>query len=60
MAKTESLKKLIDNIEKIVQNRCHEGYTGSLTITIIFNQGGFRDLKHNEALNLNFKNNSDS
>ena len=59
MAKTNALKKLIDRIEKIVQNRCHECYTGSLTITIIFNQGGVRDLKQSEDLKISF-NNSDS
>jgi len=58
MAKEAVLKKLIDKIEKIVQNRCRECYSGTLTITIVFNQGGIRGLKQNEDMRISF--NSDS
>lgn len=42
MAKERKIQSLLDIIRDIVQNKCQQGYTGTLTISIIFNQGGIR------------------
>jgi hypothetical protein len=45
MVKPAHIQRIIDNIRSIVHNKCAERFTGTVTITISFFDGGIRSCK---------------
>jgi len=59
MAKQIKIENFLDTVQKIVQDKCVESYTGVLTIKIVFSQGGIRSCEQ-QMVEIIYPNKSDS